>query len=283
MKSKTLKALTNTIIKSVPQQSSTLNDSQKFPLDQGETLLIKQYRSAANNHWEIQLENPHKGQITWFAYISHVEIFIDPQFKEKLVKTAINEWEFFGEGSKKETMDGFWQRVVKYWKEAKVNRNDIDSAAEVGSPNNAWSAAFISWLMTAANAADKFTRHANHSVYIREAVKKRKEKTKNAPFIAYKVSEVTPEVGDLVCAPRAADATKVTYDTTRQYSSHCDLVVAKRPNEIDMIGGNVRNSVSMTTTALNTKGQVIPNGKMKINGQSNGSKRPWFVVIKNLL
>lgn len=265
MANKTLKALTNTVMKSLPQDSSSLNDSQKFPLSEDASLEIVQYRSAPNNHWEIQLVTPQNGLVTWFVFISHVEIFSDPNFKKTLVDIATEEWEFFEKGTKKERENGFWQRIVKYWKEA-LNRTDIDDPTDVG--NVPWSAAFISWIMTKAGAADKFKRNASHSVYIRDAVKKRKDKTADAPFIAFKIDEVTPEVGDLVCAPRQSG---VTYDTTEGYASHCDLVVAKRTNEIDIIGGNVSNSVTRKTLKLDS------NGKVKDN------TRPWFVVIKSLL
>ncbi len=276
MANKTLKALVNTVIKALPQDSSTLSDTQKFALSQGDTVDIKQYRSADNNHWEIQLVTPHNGITTWFAFISHVEIFVDPNFKKSLVETATQEWEFFEKGTRKEREDGFWQRIVTYWKEA-LNRNDIDNRFDVG--NVPWSAAFISWLMKETGAGDQFKRDASHSVYIRDAVKKRKNKVVDAPFIAFKIDEVTPEVGDLVCAPRQSG---VTYDKTDSYISHCDLVIAKRAKEIDMIGGNVDNSVSKTTIELDAEGKVIPNGKILVNG-SPSAKRPWFVVIKNLL
>jgi hypothetical protein len=268
MANKTLKALTNTVIKSLPQGSSSLNDSQKFPLPEDASLEIVQYRSAPNNHWEIQLVTPQNGLVTWFAFISHVEIFSDPNFKKSLVEIATEEWEFFGKGTKKEREDGLWQRIVKYWKDA-LNRKDIDTPFDVG--NVPWSAAFISWVMTKAGAADKFKRNASHSVYIRDAVKKRKDKTVDAPFIAFKIDEVTPEIGDLVCAPRAGDVGRVTYDTTGDYASHCDLVVAKRSGEIDVIGGNVSNSVTKNTL------------KLDANGNVKDASRPWFVVIKNLL
>jgi hypothetical protein len=202
---------------------------------------------------------------TWFAFISHVEIFVDQNFKQNLVNIATQEWEFFKKGKRKEREDGFWQRIVTYWKEA-LNRNDIDTRFDVG--NVPWSAAFISWIMTKAGAADKFKRDASHSVYIRDSVKKRKDQVINAPFVAFKIDEVTPEIGDLVCAPRQSG---VTYDTTDNYISHCDLVVAKRTNEIDIIGGNVSDSVTQKTLKLDT------NGKVK------DTTRPWFVVIKNLL
>ncbi|TRU82558.1 MAG: DUF2272 domain-containing protein [Microcystis novacekii Mn_MB_F_20050700_S1] len=265
MANKTLKALTNTVIKSLPQDSISLSDSQKITLPEDATLEILQYRSAPNNHWEIQLVTPQNGLVTWFAFISHVEIFSDPNFKKTLVETATEEWEFFEKGTKKEREDGFWQRIVKYWKEA-LNRTDIDDPTDVG--NVPWSAAFISWIMTKAGAANKFKRNASHSVYIRDAVKKRKDKTVDAPFIAFKIDEVTPEVGDLVCAPRQLG---VTYDTKEGYASHCDLVVAKRINEVDIIGGNVSDSVTKKTLKLDG------NGKVK------DTSRPWFVVIKNLL
>ncbi|QGZ90941.1 DUF2272 domain-containing protein [Microcystis aeruginosa] len=265
MANKTLKALTNTVIKSFPQDSISLSDSQKITLPEDATLEILQYRSAPNNHWEIQLVTPQNGLVTWFAFISHVEIFSDPNFKKTLVDIATEEWEFFEKGTKKERENGFWQRIVKYWKEG-LNRTDIDDPTDVG--NVPWSAAFISWIMTKAGAADKFKRDASHSVYIRDSVKKRKDQVINAPFVAFKIDEVTPEIGDLVCAPRQSG---VTYDTTDNYISHCDLVVAKRTNEIDIIGGNVSDSVTQKTLKLDT------NGKVK------DTTRPWFVVIKNLL
>jgi hypothetical protein len=282
MANKTLKALTNTVIKSLPQDSISLSDSQKITLPENATLEILQYRSAPNNHWEIQLLTPQNGIVTWFAFISHVEIFSDPNFKKNLVEIATGEWDFFEKGKGQETTNGFWQRVVRYWKEG-VNIHHIDTPDEVGDGiKNPWSAAFISWIMKEAGAADKFKRDASHSVYIHDAVQKRKNRVVNAPFVAFKVDEVTPEVGDLVCAPRASSADFVKYDTPPHYASHCDLVVAKRPNEIDMIGGNVNNSVSKTTIELNTEGKVIPNGKILVNGNP-ATKRPWFVVIKNLL
>jgi hypothetical protein len=52
--------------------------------------------------------------------------------------------------------------------------------------------------------------------------------------------------------------------------SHCDLVVAKRSNEIDVIGGNVSDSVTKKTL------------KLDANGKVKDATRPWFVVIKNL-
>ncbi|MEB3189463.1 MAG: DUF2272 domain-containing protein [Snowella sp.] len=265
MANKTLTALVNTVIKKSPQASSSLPDSEKFALAQGETLDIIHYRSASNIHWEIELATPRNDKTTWFAFIPHIDISSDSSFKTKLKDTAENEWEFFEKGTKKERQNGFWQRIVQYWKEA-LNMNNIDTPTEVG--NVPWSAAFISWVMKQSGAGNQFQYNASHSVYIRGAIKKRKDQVKDAAFIAFKIDEVTPEVGDLVCAPRGNQT--VTYDTTENYISHCDLVVAKRLNEIDIIGGNVSDSVTKKTL------------KLDANGKVKDTTRPWFVVIKNL-
>ena len=121
--------------------------------------------------------------------------------------------------------------------------------------------------MKQAGAGNQFKYNASHSVYIRDSIKKRKDQVKDAAFIAFKIDEVSPEVGDLVCAPREKG---ITYDTTSNYISHCDLVVAKRSNEIDIIGGNVSDSVTQKTL------------KLDANGKVKDTTRPWFVVIKNL-
>ncbi|NEQ76546.1 MAG: DUF2272 domain-containing protein [Okeania sp. SIO2C9] len=122
-----------------------------------------------------------------------------------------------------------------------------------------------------AGAGDKFKYNSSHSVYIREAIKNRKNNMPDAGFKGYKIDEISPAVGDLVCAPRAGDESWVNYDTTTDYKSHCDLLVLKRVNEIDIIGGNVSNSVTLKTLKLDTNRQV------------KDTSRPWFVVIKNLL
>jgi hypothetical protein len=55
-------------------------------------------------------------------------------------------------------------------------------------------------------------------------------------------------------------------------SGHCDLVVGASARSLEVIGGNVRNSVSKTTLELNNKGRLLPS-----------AKRPWFVVVENRL
>lgn len=267
MANKTLTALVDTVIKKSTQTSSSLPASEKFALNKGKNLDIVSYRSASNVHWEIELTTPQNGETTWFAFIPHIDISSDPSFKTKLKDTAESEWNFFEKGTKKETENKFFQRVGKYWKEGLgIDNRDGRTLDDTGK-RIAWSAAFISYVMKLSGAGNKFKYNENHSVYIRDSIKKRKDQVKDAAFIAFKIDEVSPEVGDLVCAPRESG---ITYDTTSDYMSHCDLVVAKRSNEIEVIGGNVSDSVTKKTL------------KLDANGEVKDTARPWFVVIKNL-
>jgi hypothetical protein len=70
-----LKALVNTVIKQSTLDSSQITDpTQKFSLAAGSALEINSYKSAANNHWELELTSSVNGVTQWFAYIPHVEI-----------------------------------------------------------------------------------------------------------------------------------------------------------------------------------------------------------------
>ncbi|NCR07295.1 MAG: DUF4127 family protein [Microcystis aeruginosa LG13-11] len=75
MTTQKLKALVNTVIKQSTLDSSQITDlTQKFSLTAGDELEINDYKSAANNHWELELTTPVNEMAKWFAYIPHVEI-----------------------------------------------------------------------------------------------------------------------------------------------------------------------------------------------------------------
>lgn len=192
------------------------------------------------------------------------------RFRQLVKQIAEQEWEFFGRGSKKETQEGFYQRVGQYWQEG-LNLNLNGRSVNSKGSRIPWSAAFISWVMKKAGAGDRFKRSARHSVYIRDAIQKRKTNDSSAAFKGYRLNEVVPQVGDLVCASRGSDAGKVGYDTTRDYEAHCDIVVATQPGKIEVIGGNVSDSVSKKTLKTDAQGHLID------------TSSPWFVVIKTLL
>lgn len=75
MTTQKLKALVNTVIKQSTLDSSQITDpDQRFTLLAGDELEINDYKSAANNHWELELTTPVNEMVKWFAYIPHVEI-----------------------------------------------------------------------------------------------------------------------------------------------------------------------------------------------------------------
>ena len=115
-----------------------------------------------------------------------------------------------------------------------------------------WSAAFISWVMRKAGAGRAFKYSSAHAVYIKAAKDNRIANNDN-PFKAYRVSEVAPQVGDLVCKRRAGSG--ATYDNIRAgMTTHCDIVTNVQPNRLMTIGGNVSNSVSWTPVSTRIRG-----------------------------
>jgi len=151
--------------------------------------------------------------------------------KFKVVSNAKREWQGWGmplidingklvnkggvEGSQ-----GFKQRVSKYWKEGTGIQN------RDGSDGVAWSSAFISYIMKKAGAGDKFVYNQRHSQYIRDSIANRKQNKLKEAFVGYRINEVAPKVGDLVCYHRE-NSNADFYNRTTDYKSHCDLVVKK--------------------------------------------------------
>lgn len=121
-----------------------------------------------------------------------------------------------------------------------------------------WSAAFISWIMRKAGAGSAFKYSAAHAVYTAEAKNNRLAGSSN-PFKAYRISEVAPQPGDLVCKSRAGSG--ATYDNIRSgMATHCDIVTAAQPGRLTTIGGNVSNSVSRTYVDTDGSGRITKPG-----------------------
>jgi len=180
------------------------------------------------------------------------------KFKRNLVKYLYAEHKKWDNGKIKEGDSRTMPELRKYWKavgwEDKSDRTKIKEA---------WSAAFISYVMEKAGAGKDFKKSPSHSTYIRDSIKNRKENNSN-PFKAYRLNEKQVEVGDLVCYSRQSG---VDYDTTSRYKSHCDIVVNIDNNKADVIGGNVGNTVGKKTVNLK-------------NGLLNDSQKDWFTIIK---
>lgn len=190
-------------------------------------------------------------------------------FKKSILSIANNEWNEWNPNNQriKEGDSRTMDKLRSYWREgANLNWSDQKMIDE------AWSSAFISWVMNKGGAEGEFPKTASHSKYIRASVKNRKENNSN-PFKAYKVNEpeAKVKVGDLVCYPRQSN---VSYDTLSAYKSHCDIVTEIKGNEAVTIGGNVGNSVTKTIVPIDSKGYIDKTRDKKGYGG-------YFTVIKN--
>src|ERR1700730_2016122 len=191
-------------------------------------------------------------------------------FAGQAISLAVQEWNFWGNqtydlnshlthSGHKEGENGWYQRVGTYWKDG-VHINNLDGR-DHGVP---WSAAFISWLMRSAGAGTRFNYSEGHSHYIYPAIMAKLKGDTSAGFWCWRLNELKPSLGDLVCFARAPG---IDYDHQDggDYKAHADLVVEVDANSIQVIGGNVGDSVTRRLIALNDQGylwQHVVNGEL---------------------
>jgi len=171
-------------------------------------------------------------------------------FKQNLVRLALQEWNRWNQGALKEddprmrsVLEGYWKTGVGWLPDAPNWWSSVP-----------WSAAFISWLMRNAGAGSAFNYSAGHAAYIKAAKENRLANNAN-PFKAYRINEIRPTVGDLVCKSRAGSG--ATYDNIQPgMATHCDVVTSSQPGKLITIGGNVADSVSTTFVPVDSSGLV---------------------------
>ncbi|PWV99207.1 uncharacterized protein DUF2272 [Hoeflea marina] len=216
---------------------------------------------------------------------------------DAIVLAATQEWERWGKSTwntitgakaigKTETSPGFADFVYETYYKTVVKSPDPTKKAkmlrriqELDTPTYPWSAITISYIMkTAGFTKAQFEFSEGHSRYIRNAVAAKGVDTA-ASYWGFRITDAVPTVGDLVGCARNSNGTPVShaagqawYDKTGDYSSHADIVVAVRPGEIDVIGGNVSNSVTMKTLKCDP-----------VSGKLTDMSHPWFVVMKRRL
>ena len=120
--------------------------------------------------------------------------------------------------------------------------------------------------MKKAGAGNQFSYSIRHSDYITKSIKNRKSNNINSAFIGYKLDEYSPTIGDLVCYARQDN---VDYDKKGKYKSHCDIVVDIQDDRIEVVGGNVKDSVTKKILRIDSDGRL------------SDTSEKWFVVIKN--
>lgn len=183
-------------------------------------------------------------------------------FAQRAVETAISEWDRFEHQSynlqgqtthtgRKEGEDPWYKRIGDYWKNG-VNDSTLDGRDDVP-----WSAAFISWVMRTAGANGRFNYSPQHSVYISRAIRDLKRANTDAGYWCYRLHAERPSPGDIVCWARQPG---IDYDNQNggDYKGHCDVVVSVGDDHVEIIGGNVGNSVTRRPLKLLEDGTIKP-------------------------
>lgn len=186
-----------------------------------------------------------------------------PSFAATAATVAGAQWLFFGSQTcglagnithrgHQEGEAGFFERVGTYWLDG-VDIRGIDGR----NHDQPWSAAFISYVMKQAGAGNRFFYSPQHSQYISRAIRDFLQHKADAGYWGRRLADAKPQIGDLVCWARQAG---VDYDHQHNgdYAGHCDLIVAVRDGQVDVIGGNVENSVTKRPLALDRDGFVQP-------------------------
>ena len=214
--------------------------------------------------------------------VSHIPPFArvphEPFSRAAVVAIALREWRLSGSPVndadrqyevKPEREPGLWQRVGEYWWLG-LNRDapeagwtgKHDGQGKVFPPEDdgdfAWSAAFVSHVMRIAGAGAAFPYSADHAVYINAAKRMTSGATRGLVVTAERPEAYAPVPGDLICHGRGR-AASMHYDdlpTAELFPSHCDIVIdAQRPGVIRVIGGNIRDAVTMQTVPVTSDGR----------------------------
>jgi hypothetical protein len=207
---------------------------------------------------------------------------------EAAIENAVDEWHAWG--------DQIWDVRKAKPIIAEANRDDslirakyvyenyclaanaVTTVKAIQDDNFAWSATFISYIFRKAGFSTKeFPRSAGHYTWIRRAVAERNATTDLA-YIAYRMHEpqAKPEVGDLVAYARPfSDGESLSYENAQKwfdmqtsYKSHSDIVVRRTKTSIEVVGGNVIDSVTK---------KIIP---INADGSMTDRSHTWFAILK---
>ncbi|HEX3863444.1 MAG TPA: DUF2272 domain-containing protein [Stellaceae bacterium] len=214
-----------------------------------------------------------------------------PFSREAAIQIALREWRAFGQPVvipntelpfDNERAEGLWQRVGEYWwlglpmgthEQGFTGMHDdngrVFAATEDG--NYAWSAAFIDYVMRMAGAGHRFPYSPTHSDYINAA----RQGGAGIVIAAMRPEQYAPQRGDLICMSRTRRPMRYDDLPTGRFPGHCDIVVAVNQGSLDVIGGNVDNSVSMKHIPVTADGHLAgPDGVVV------DPDHPWFVVLQ---
>lgn len=187
-----------------------------------------------------------------------------------------------------------------------ATREALLRAAILDTP---WSAAFISYLMkTAGFSRPEFIFSRRHADYVQAAFTATTEESEGRiaghAWRACDPATTPPRIGDLLCATRGSSAGITRFDALRAVMAgrrldqplpmHCDIVVHADQvpgGSIEVIGGNVLHSVTMTRMALDANqvldGQYIARGDVaqpcapgEPSCRGHLGRKAWVVLLQ---
>ena len=211
--------------------------------------------------------------------------------REAAIQIALREWRAFGQTMvypntplpfDREREEGLWQRVGDYWWVGLPLGNPDDGFTGKHTANGqlfpadqdanyAWSAAFIDYVMRTAGAGNRFPYSSTHSDYINAA----RRHDQGIVVTAERPEAYAPQPGDLICMWRGHHSIRYDDLPTGRFPGHCDIVVGIKPGALQVIGGNVENSVSMKSVPVTTDGHLAD-----ASGAVVDPDHPWFVVLR---
>ena len=217
----------------------------------------------------------------------------EPFSRVNAVAIALREWRAFGSvvndappgpggprSMRPDHQPGLWQRVGDYWwggqafnsKESGWTGQYDSFGMPFQSDAPAWSAAFVSYVMRSAGAGAKFTYSPLHADYINAAARS------EGALRAERPESYAPQAGDVICVGRA-DARGMRFEDLPgpRFLSHCDIVVAARPGELEVIGGNVVGGVTLKHVPTTGGGTLAT-----ADGTVVDRRFSWFVVLRVL-
>jgi hypothetical protein len=214
-----------------------------------------------------------------------------PFSREAAVQIAMREWRAFGQvvvfpntelPFDREREEGLWQRVGDYWWQGLPLGNPDgsftgihDASGRVFSEredgNFAWSAAFIDYVMRKAGAGNRFPYASTHSDYINAA----RRHGSGIVVSAERPESYAPQRGDLICMWRGRRPVRYDDLPTERFPGHCDIVISAKSGSLDVIGGNVDNSVSLKHIPVTPDGHLLDR-----SGTVVDPDHPWFVVLR---
>jgi hypothetical protein len=189
-----------------------------------------------------------------------------------IVRVATDEFEStWNRGTRTESQAAMRSVIETYWRDGVYEGGAIP--ADIGIPSEAWSSAFIAWVVLQAGGGSRFSKvgdEANyrpdfrpraHWRYVAPSKINRETNSGANPFWAFAIDEERPQEGDIVVRSRAGS--RATFNAFEGRRTHGDVVIAVGTSDITVIGGNAggaSNTVARTNYALNADGFVDSTG-----------------------